>query len=47
MEEFINKGKQIVTLNCNKNHTFHVECMKTWVQKNDICPMCRQPILKK
>lgn len=35
-------GKDIVELNCK--HVFHADCMKDWVKKNDICPMCRVPI---
>ena len=36
-------GKQIVELSCG--HVFHAKWMEEWVEKNDICPMCRKPIL--
>lgn len=35
-------SKKIVKLACK--HMFHLECMMEWVQKNDICPMCRAQI---
>ena len=36
-------GKSIVELSCK--HVFHAKCMEEWAEKNDICPMCRLPIL--
>ena len=45
LEDFAeNDGKAIAELKCG--HIFHEECLKEWVQKNDICPMCRSPILQ-
>lgn len=35
-------GKTVAELRCK--HIFHVECLKEWVKKNDICPMCRERI---
>lgn len=47
LEEFKEgDGKKIAELNCNRNHIFHLECLKVWIEKNDICPMCREPIIK-
>jgi len=40
-----NDGKMIAELNCSSKHIYHVECLKEWVKKNDICPMCREPIV--
>ena len=41
-----NDGKKIAELNCNEKHIFHLDCLKEWIEKNDICPMCREPIIK-
>ena len=40
-------GRLIAELNCNSKHIFHVDCLSNWIMTNDICPMCRDPILKK
>ena len=37
----------VAELNCNSKHIFHVECLSNWILTNDICPMCREPILAK
>lgn len=31
----------VVSLPCSDHHTFHVECVFTWLQKNLECPLCR------
>ena len=40
-------GKLIAELNCNSKHIFHVNCLYEWVDKNDVCPMCREPIVQR
>ena len=48
MDDFAeDDGREIAELNCNNKHIFHLECIKEWSAKNDICPLCREPILKK
>ena len=36
-------GQTIRRLPCN--HSFHSECVDTWLRKNATCPNCRAPIL--
>ena len=36
----------VAELDCSSKHVFHVECMKQWTKNNDICPICREPIVK-
>lgn len=38
---------EIVGLNCTGKHIFHLKCMEEWVKHNNICPLCREPIIKK
>lgn len=46
MMEFNKEDKSLIAeLNCHEKHVFHLTCIKMWVQNNDICPMCRTPIL--
>ena len=45
LEDYNEQNKdKIAELNCN--HIFHLDCLNEWIDKNDICPMCREPILK-
>ena len=47
LDEFDEKDeREIAELNCNNKHIFHLECIKNWSKTNDICPMCREPIIK-
>ena len=32
------------TLTCG--HTFHLECLESWLHGNPTCPMCRHPVGK-
>ena len=44
MEEFSEiDGRQIAELSCQ--HIFHEDCLQEWVQKNEVCPLCRAPVL--
>ena len=36
--------KMIAELNCSSKHVFHKDCLIQWVEKNDICPLCREKI---
>jgi len=33
------KGNKVFFLGCK--HNFHIECIKTWFDKNHVCPTCR------
>jgi len=39
-----NPTQKIAQLNCSGKHIFHADCLKSWVEKNDICPLCREKI---
>ena len=39
--------KLVAELNCSNKHIFHAECLSQWVEKNDICPLCREKIPEK
>lgn len=39
------QDEQVIVLPC-KAHYFHVECIETWLQKNSVCPICRQEVTK-
>jgi hypothetical protein len=46
MNEFSSEDpKPIAELNCHNQHIFHLECIKIWCANNNICPLCRTPIL--
>lgn len=36
------EGQNIITLRCN--HSFHVNCITSWLQRRNTCPICRTPI---
>jgi len=36
----------ITELSCNNKHIFHLECITKWVENNDTCPLCREPVLR-
>lgn len=43
----INVGEAILSLNCTETtwHTFHENCVSTWLNKEGNCPLCREEIL--
>ena len=43
-DDFMEDGKEIVELDCNNKHVFHLECLEKWIEKNNNCPMCREEI---
>lgn len=48
LDDFANsKNKLISQLNCSGKHVFHKQCLEVWIEKNDICPLCREPVLDK
>lgn len=41
----INKGEQILILNCPGRHYFHGECIKSWLKCKVCCPICRNELI--
>lgn len=39
------EGEELTVLPCN--HSFHTECIKEWLLKEKMCPMCKQEIITK
>merc|ERR1711862_738174 len=37
----INDGDRISALTCN--HAFHVDCLKIWLKRSNVCPLCMCP----
>ena len=42
LEEF-NKNNSITTLECE--HSYHIECIKDWLNNKTTCPCCKVTIL--
>ena len=36
-------GEQVRTLRCN--HSFHKDCVDTWLHRNKTCPICKREIV--
>ena len=36
---------RVIELSCNNKHVFHADCIKTWIAKKTICPMCRADLV--
>jgi hypothetical protein len=39
------EDEEMTILPCK--HTFHTECIKEWLVKEKMCPMCKQEIITK
>ena len=37
-------NKRVKYLSCK--HSFHVKCINTWLQKSEVCPLCRSTVRK-
>ena len=33
-----------IALECDPNHMYHQECIEHWLEKSNLCPLCRQKI---
>ena len=38
----LKEGEMVHKLHCR--HIFHCECIKEWLMKEKVCPMCKQEI---
>ena len=41
LEEFNEKEYYVTPLYCKGNHMFHSNCIETWFEKQNQCPLCR------
>ncbi|CAD8088012.1 unnamed protein product [Paramecium sonneborni] len=39
------KDEYYTRLKCNKNHIFHITCIKIWIKTNITCPVCRSQLV--
>jgi len=39
------KKRRVIQLKCS--HIYHKKCIKSWIDNNDTCPMCRDQIIEK
>ena len=35
------EGDRVGDLSCR--HTFHAQCLKSWLSRRNVCPLCQQP----
>ena len=40
----VDPGETIIRLDCYHKHLFHQICIRPWLNRNPICPICRTPI---
>ncbi|CAI2377910.1 unnamed protein product [Moneuplotes crassus] len=43
LEEF-KEEDEIITLPCNGRHIFHTHCILEWLPRNNVCPLCKEPV---
>ena len=39
-----NDGDEIVMLKCHDSHIYHEKCMLEWIERSQLCPICRKEI---
>lgn len=42
--ESFKENEDLVEFTCNKEHIFHEECIKAWIEKRTNCPICRKEL---
>ena len=40
--ESFKENEDLVEFTCNKEHIFHEDCIKAWIEKRTNCPICRK-----
>ena len=43
-ENFTPQDDDIIRLDCNEGHIFHLRCIQIWAENSNACPLCRQAI---
>ena len=42
--ELFDESKIIGEAGCPGHHIFHADCLETWMEEQDTCPICREQI---
>lgn len=45
--ESFKENDDLVEFTCNKEHIFHEDCIKAWIEKRTNCPICRKEMFNK
>lgn len=43
--EILQDNTEVIIPDCSDAHIFHKECMKDWLCKSNVCPMCRAAVI--
>ena len=35
-------GEMLISLPCDKRHSFHATCIRTWLRQQNSCPLCQK-----
>mmetsp|Transcript_9999 Transcript_9999/g.15104 ORF Transcript_9999/g.15104 Transcript_9999/m.15104 type:complete len:526 (-) Transcript_9999:235-1812(-) len=35
-------GEMLISLPCHKHHSFHANCIRKWLQRQNLCPLCQK-----
>jgi hypothetical protein len=38
------RGDMLISLPCGKKHSFHANCIRTWLQRQNSCPLCQRMV---
>ncbi|CAM0148120.1 unnamed protein product [Urochloa decumbens] len=44
MRDYKKKGKRLYVMPCAYKHRFHRKCLKKWLSRSHLCPLCRQAL---
>lgn len=37
-------GEMLISLSCDKRHSFHASCIREWLQRQNSCPLCQKTV---